>query len=219
MRKSTNINKDQEIETVIAKGNNVNAKGGLELGINEQDLLQDDDKGDAILSRDITPRKEIQCAVERTALSRDVSQSSSSSLGKRVSSHRGAIPKLLLERQRSGAMNNNKKGTRRVEPVEASTLPHTSNTRFETEDNDTQLSIAVTNSEDEPRHITPDEKQHPPSDKEIHDLALDTAAESDQVEVSSPDKEKSFDCRYEVAWRRNIEGVYYTFCFRQCLHT
>ena len=109
-------------------------------------------------------------------------------------------------------INNDTGMTRRVESVEASLKPHTANTRF-TEENNTQLSIAVTNSEDEPRNITPDavnEKQHPPSDKEIHDLALDTA-ESDQVEISSPDKEKSFDSRYELAWRRNIEGMYYTF--------
>ena len=85
----------------------------------------------------------------------------------------------------------------------------------------------MTNSEDEPRNITPDavnEKQHPPFDKEAHDLALDTA-ESDTVEISSPDKEKSFDSRYELAWRRNIEGmflfhlVYVHFVFNICLHT
>ena len=75
------------------------------------------------------------------------------------------------------------------------------------------MSIGVTNSEDEPRNITPDavnEKQHPPSDKEAHDIALDT---SEDPKISSPDKEKSFDSRYELAWRRNIEGVFYTFCF------
>jgi len=166
--KSININKEQEIETVIAKDKNAN--GGLELGINEQDLLQDDDEEATLLSRDVTPRKEVQCEVEQTALSRDVSQSSKSSQGKRVSSHRGAIPKLLLERQRSGAMNNNDTGmTRRVKSVKASTLPKTPNARVDTEDSNTQeLSIAVTNSEDEPQNITPDavnEKQHPPSNK------------------------------------------------------
>jgi len=211
--KSTNTNEDQDIETVTAKDNIAN--GGLELGINEQDLLQDDDKEETLLSRDVTPRKKGQCAVERTALSRDVSQSSSSSKGKRASSHRGATPKLLLERQRSGAMNNDSTGmTKRVKSVEASLLPHTPNTRADTDENNTQeLSIAVTNSEDEPQNITPDavnEKQHPPSNKEVHDLALDTA---DDPEISSPDKEKAFNIRYEIAWRRNIEGMFYFILF------